>query len=148
MNELALFDSLFNGTMGGMMNGLGGRPGAIPTVDVKEAGDAYTLEMELPGRSENDVSIELDHNTLTISSKTEEEKSSKEEKPEKDGKEKSKYLIRERRVSSFRRSFTLPDDVNEEAVNASFKNGILTVAMPRKAPATPKRIAIKADQTA
>lgn len=148
MNELALFDSLFNGTMDGMMNGFGCRAGSMPTVDVRQTGDAYILEMELPGRCEHDVNIELDHNTLTISSKTEEEKAAKDEKAEKDRKEKSKYLIRERRTSSFRRSFTLPDDVNEEAVNASFKNGILTVEMPRKAPATPKRIAIKADQTA
>ena len=92
--------------------------------------------MELPGRSENDVNIELDHNTLTISSKIEETKEQKEDKKS------EKWLIKERRYSSFRRSFTIPEDVNSEEVKASFKNGILSVEMPRKALPTPKKITI------
>lgn len=97
--------------------------------------------MELPGRTENDVNIELDHNTLTISSKKEEttEKSEGTEKNNNSG----KWLIRERRTSEFSRSFRLPEDVDNENVKATFKNGILNVMMPRKALATPKRIAIE-----
>jgi HSP20 family protein len=108
----------------------------VPKVDVKETKDVYVLDMELPGRSENDVNIELDHNTLTISSKIEETKESKEDKKS------EKWLIKERRCSSFRRSFTIPEDVNSEEVKASFKNGILSVEMPRKALPTPKKITI------
>ncbi len=59
--------------------------------------------------------------------------------------ENGRWLIRERRVSSFKRSFTLPEDVNLEALNASFKNGILTVKLPRRALSQPKKIAIKSE---
>ena len=114
---------------------------SVPKVDVKETENAYSLDMELPGRTENDVNIELDHNTLTISSKKEEttEKSEGTEKNNNSG----KWLIRERRTSEFSRSFRLPEDVDNENVKATFKNGILNVMMPRKALATPKRIAIE-----
>lgn len=139
MNELSLFDSLFNNTMDSVFNNY--RTASVPKVDVKETENAYSLDMELPGRTENDVNIELDHNTLTISSKKEEttEKSEGTEKNNNSG----KWLIRERRTSEFSRSFRLPEDVDNENVKATFKNGILNVMMPRKALATPKRIAIE-----
>lgn len=139
MNELSLFDSLFNNTMDSVFNNY--RTVSVPKVDVKETENAYSLDMELPGRTENDVNIELDHNTLTISSKKEEttEKSEGTEKNNNSG----KWLIRERRTSEFSRSFRLPEDVDNENVKATFKNGILNVMMPRKALATSKRIAIE-----
>ena len=139
MNELSLFDSLFNNTMDSVFNNY--RTVSVSKVDVKETENAYSLDMELPGRTENDVNIELDHNTLTISSKKEEttEKSEGTEKNNNSG----KWLIRERRTSEFSRSFRLPEDVDNENVKATFKNGILNVMMPRKALATPKRIAIE-----
>ena len=139
MNELSLFDSLFNNTMDSVFNNY--RTVSVPKVDVKETENAYSLDLELPGRTENDVNIELDHNTLTISSKKEEttEKSEGTEKNNNSG----KWLIRERRTSEFSRSFRLPEDVDNENVKATFKNGILNVMMPRKALATPKRIAIE-----
>ena len=139
MNELSLFDSLFNNTMDSVFNNY--RTVSVPKVDVKETENAYSLDMELPGRTENDVNIELDHNTLTISSKKEEttEKSEGTEKNNNSG----KWLIRERRTSEFSRSFRLPEDVDNENVKATFKNGSLNVMMPRKALATPKRIAIE-----
>lgn len=141
MNEITLFDSLFNDGMGGIMNvPVYNHTAFMPKVDVKEDLEAYTVEMDLPGRNEQDVDIELDHNTLIISSKKEENRN--EEAQEK--KEKGKWLIRERRISSFRRSFTLPDDVNLEEVKASFKNGILFVRLPRRALPQPKKIAIEA----
>ncbi len=139
MNELSLFDSLFNDIMGNttcVMNTV-----SAPRVDVKEEADAYTLEMELPGRSEKDVNIELDHDNLTIASKTEDVKESKEDKKEKKN---TKYLLKERRTSSFERRFTLPDDVDAESITANFKNGVLTVNMAKKAITAPKRIAIEA----
>lgn len=139
MNELSLFDSLFNNTMDSVFNNY--RTVSVPKVDVKETENAYSLDMELPGRTENDVNIELDHNTLTISSKKEEttEKSEDTEKNNNSG----KWLIKERRTSEFSRSFQLPEDVDNENVKATFKNGILNIMMPRKALATPKRIAIE-----
>ncbi len=139
MNELSIFDSLFNDIMGNtacVMNTV-----TAPRVDVKEEDNAYTLEMELPGRSEKDVNIELDHDNLTIASVKEEVKESKEDKKEKKN---TKYILKERRSSSFERRFTLPADVDAESITASFKNGILTVNMAKKAIAAPKRIAIEA----
>lgn len=144
MNELSLFDSLFNNSMDDVF-GLGYRNAAVPKVDVKESGNTYSLEMDLPGRSEKDVNIEIDRNTLTISSKQEEIKDEKDSKASNNDKDahKSKYLIKERHISSFSRSFTLPEDVDAENVKAAFKNGILTITMPRKVIAAPKKIAIE-----
>ena len=138
MNELSILDSLFNDLVCST-------PSAIysansPRVDVKEEYNSYTLEMELPGRSEKDVNIELDHDSLTIASKEVESKASKEDKKDK----KSKYILKERRYSSFERRFTLPDDVDTEAISANFKNGLLTINKEKKAHSSPKQITIEA----
>ena len=138
MNELSFIDSLFNDMMGNTPSVM--YTANAPRVDVKEENNAYTLEMELPGRSENDVDIELDHDNLTIASKKEETKESKEDKKDK----KTKYILKERRCSSFERRFSLPADVDTESISANFKNGILTINMAKKAIAAPKRIAIEA----
>lgn len=138
MNELSFIDSLFNDMMGNTTSVM--YNASAPRVDVKEEDNAYTLEMELPGRTEKDVDIELDHDNLTIASKTEETKETKEDKKDK----KSKYILKERRSSSFERRFSLPADVDTESISANFKNGILTINMAKKAIAAPKRIAIEA----
>ena len=109
-----------------------------PRVDVKEEDNSYVLEMELPGCCEKDVNIELEHGNLTISSKIEEV----EDKEEK--KHKAKWILKERRTSSFTRRFTLPSDVDGENITANFKNGILTVMMQKKAIPAPKKISIEA----
>lgn len=138
MNELSLFNDLFDFVNDG--NGYGipavnfKKAFQTPHVDVKEEKDAYTLQMDLPGRTDKDVNIELDRNVLTISSEAAENKEKKDEG--------SKWLIRERAFSKFSRSFTLPEDVNSEALSAEVRNGVLTVTMPRKALPTPKRIQI------
>ena len=93
--------------------------------------------MDLPGRTEKDVNVELEHNVLTISSQKEEAKEEKSDKKDKDT-----WLIRERRVSNFSRRFTLPNDVDGDKVAATFKNGVLSVSIPRKALPSPKKIAI------
>lgn len=139
MNELSFIDSLFNDFLGGdTAHTMYQTAYATPKVDVKEEEGSYSLEMELPGRSENDVNIELDKDMLTISSKKEEKKEDKKEKKT------EKYILRERRCSSFSRRFTLPSDVNPEEITANFKNGVLTINMQKKAIEAPKRIAIEA----
>lgn len=145
MNELSLFNSLFNGAFDNQMQDFGFGTGmAVPKVDVTQNEDSYNLEMDLPGRTEKDVNLELDHNVLTISSTKEEVTESDEKSGKKDGKDKTKWLIKERRTSSFSRRFTLPDDIDAENVAATFKNGVLNVKIPRKTLAAPKRIAITA----
>lgn len=145
MNELSLFNTLFDNALANAMPDFDFSTTVnAPRVDVKQTKDAYCLEMDLPGRTDKDVKIELDNSVLTISSHKEEVV----EEPAKDakanGKNESKYLIRERRSSSFSRQFTLPEDVDSENVAANFKNGVLVITMPRKALAAPKRIAITA----
>lgn len=144
MNELAFFNDLFDGFEddGYFMPSFNFRKAfAAPKVDVKEEKDAYLLEMDLPGKTDNDINIELNRNILTISSQS---KSEKEEKKEEkvEAKTAGKYLIKERFYSKFSRSFTLPEDVDSENLSAKVTNGVLNVTMPRKAIAAPKRIAI------
>lgn len=134
MNELSLFNSLFDTAFGGMPDSW--KVTQMPKVDVKEGKDSYALQMDLPGCTEKDVNIEVDHGVLTISSAKTEEKEEK-----KDG---EKWLIRERSSSRFTRRFTLPDDVDQEKISAVFKNGVLNVTMNRKELPAPKRIAIEA----
>jgi HSP20 family protein len=143
MNELSLFNSLFDNALTDTMPDYNfNHAFNMPKVDVKEDKNAYTMQMDLPGMTEKDVNVELDHNVLTISSHHEENKEEKNDKNAK--KDEGKWLIRERRVSEFSRQFTLPTDVNGDQVAATFKNGVLTVSIPRKALAAPKRIAISA----
>lgn len=136
MNELALFNRLFNG---GDFFVKPFEAAAVPSVDVKENKDSYVLDMDLPGKTENDVELSLKDDVLTIASRKEEVR---EEKSDGAGADKGTWLIRERRSSGFTRRFSLPQDVNADAVNATFKNGVLTVVMPRKPVAEPKKIAI------
>ena len=83
MNELNFLDSLLGNVMDAAISGTS----SSPCVDVIENNDSYSLEMELPGRNENDVSIELDHNNLTIASVKEDKKI----KTEKDNNETHNY---------------------------------------------------------
>ena len=144
MNALSLFNDWLNNDFYGM-NGC--TPSAmVPDVDVTESKDAYELDMDLPGCTEKDVNLELNEGVLTISSeKTEtkaiEDKSEKSEKAEEEA-AKPTYLLRERRKMSFRRSFTLPKDIDAEKVSAGFKNGVLTVKIPRKPEVAPRKIQI------
>ena len=92
-----------------------------PAVDVREEENRYVVEAELPGMSEKDIEVKLDGSVLSISSKRQEEK-----EEEREG-----YLRRERRSSAFHRSFSLPTDVKSEAVDAEFKNGLLTIDLPK-----------------
>ena len=137
MNELSLFNNFFDDVLPAMPDFTFARTTSLPKVDVKETKDSYDMYMDLPGMSEQDVNVELDHNVLKISSVH------NEKKEDKDAKE-GKYLIRERRMTSFSRSFTLPDDVDASKISATFKNGILTLTMPRTSAPAPKKIAISA----
>lgn len=136
MNELSILDSLFNNILAGNPNTVY-NSGNSPRVDVSEDDKSYLLEMELPGRTENDINIELDQNKLSISSKDN-------NKEKKEDSKTSKYLLKERRYGNFERNFALPKDVDPEMITANFKNGILSISMAKKAIAAPKKIAIEA----
>ncbi|MDR0731242.1 MAG: Hsp20/alpha crystallin family protein, partial [Treponema sp.] len=109
----------------------------LPAVDVREKEDAYILEAELPGYDEKDIQVHVDGGNLTIESRQDEEKERKENgKNTKNG----AYLIRERRTSSFSRSFRLPENADPEQVNAAFKNGILSMEIKKRSEAQKRLI--------
>jgi HSP20 family protein len=108
----------------------------IPAVNVTEHKDEFRVELAVPGMKKDDFKIDVDGNMLTISSEKEE---SKEEKDK-------KFTRKEYNYSSFSRSFTLPDEINKEKIDAKYDNGILKIALPRKEEAkklTAKHIAVK-----
>ncbi|WP_298139808.1 Hsp20/alpha crystallin family protein [Flavobacterium sp.] len=100
----------------------------VPAVNIKETDTSFGIELAAPGKKKEDFNIEIDHNVLTISSE------SKLEKEESEG----KYTRREFSYSSFRRAFTLPETVNTENINATYEDGVLYVALPKKEEALPK----------
>jgi len=104
-----------------------------PAVDIREEKERYVLEAELPGLAEKDVSIKVNDRVLTVESAKQEEK-----KAHQDG----VWLIRERGVRAFRRSFSMPRDVDLETIKASFKDGLLTVNLPKRPEAREKSIEI------
>jgi HSP20 family molecular chaperone IbpA len=112
----------------------------LPAVDVQEKEDAYLLEAELPGYDEKNIQVHVDGGNLTIASKQEDEK----EQKGKDAKE-SAFLVRERRYSSFSRSFRLPENADPGAVTAAFKNGILSLEIKKRSEAQKRIIEIKSN---
>ena len=96
--------------------------GDIPAVNIKEENDKYLLEMAAPGLKKDDFNINLDNYQLTISSEKKEESEEK----------KDSYTRREFMYTSFSRSFTLPKSVDVDKIKADYKNGILTVTLPKK----------------
>ena len=100
----------------------------VPAVNIKETDTSFGIELAAPGKKKEDFNIEIDHNVLTISSEN------KTEKEETEG----KYTRKEFSYSSFRRAFTLPETVNTESINATYENGVLYVALPKREEALPK----------
>jgi HSP20 family protein len=86
------------------------------------------LELSVPGRTKEDFNVQIDEKVLTISSETKKEEEVKEEN----------YTRKEFSYSSFTRSFTLPETINEEGIKASYKNGILRFTLPKKEESLPK----------
>ncbi|HRG18587.1 MAG TPA: Hsp20/alpha crystallin family protein [Flavobacterium lutivivi] len=102
----------------------------VPAVNIRESETEFAVELAAPGKRKEDFIIDLDDNVLTISSETKTDNEQKDEK--------GKYTRREFSYSSFKRSFSLPETVNEEEIKASYENGVLHVTMPKKEEALPK----------
>jgi HSP20 family protein len=134
-----LFDDFFRG-IGTSPARFGGGEGAFglagtPRVDVSETDDAYEVVAELPGLEEKDVDVLLDRNMLTLKG---------EKRAEREQRDKNYYLA-ERSFGSFRRSIPLPVEIDQDKVEANFKNGVLTVRLPKaeQARSQAKRIEVK-----
>jgi HSP20 family protein len=109
----------------------------LPAVDLKETGDGYQLEAELPGFDEKTVQVHVEGNILTISSKRDEE-NARDVSPDKKDKKAGHYLLKERQSVFFSRSFQLPENADVNSINASFKNGLLCLDITTT-PETQKR---------
>ena len=102
-------------------------------VDVVERTDAYELVAEVPGVRSEDLEVKLEDGVLTISAKR--DRSQNEER--------NGYRRLERRYGSFCRSFSLPEDIHEDAVSADLKDGVLTIRVPKGEKARPRKIEVK-----
>jgi len=104
-----------------------------PTVDTYEEDDTIVINAELPGVNKDDVSIDIKDNVLTIKGVRNFEQKVKEEN----------YYRRERCYGKFHRAFTLPDAVEPNKIEASYKDGVLKVKIPKAEEVSSKRIEIK-----
>lgn len=103
-----------------------------PAVDIYETENELVVKADLPDVSEKDLDVRIENNTLTIRGERKFEKKVEEEN----------YLRVERTYGSFSRSFSLPNTVNSEAIKAEYKNGVLTIELPKRAESKPKQIKV------
>jgi len=93
----------------------------VPAINVKESDKAFQIEMAVPGMKKDEINVEFNDNVLTISAETKKEK-----KEENDN-----YTRREFNFTSFKRSFTIPEDVDESKIEAKQEDGVLTINIPK-----------------
>ena len=103
-----------------------------PAVDILENEQSLVLKADIPGMTENEIGISIENGTLTLKG---ERKFEKQE-------DKAGYHRIERSYGTFARSFLLPDSVDAEHVAADYKNGLLTVTIPKKEVAKPRKIEV------
>ena len=116
-NEFDLLDEMFKDPF------FTGEESKVMRTDIKEKNDKYLIDIDLPGYQKENIKIEIEDGYLTVQATTD---SSKEEKEE------GKFVRRERYLGECSRSFYVGDAVKEEDVKASFKNGTLTLEIPKK----------------
>jgi HSP20 family protein len=117
-------------------SGMWGRTMTVPAVNITENKNEYQVSIAVPGMKKDDFKIDMEGNMLTISSEKEETKEEKDKK----------FTRKEYNYSSFSRSFTLPDEVNKEKIEAKYEEGVLKLVLPRKEEAkkpSAKQIAVK-----
>jgi HSP20 family protein len=109
----------------------------MPAVDVTKTEKGYKVVAELPGMDEKNIEVKIANGMLTIKGEKQEEKEE----------EKQNYYVRERSFGSFERTFPVPDGVDLDQVDASFKKGVLTVTLPKteEAQKAKKKITVKAE---
>ncbi|MBI3111585.1 MAG: Hsp20/alpha crystallin family protein [Ignavibacteriales bacterium] len=126
-----LFEDTFRGGMRAEENT--GKSFWTPAVDIAEQQNEYVVKMELPGINKEDVKITLESNVLTIRGEKKQEKETRE----------GSYRRAERSYGSFQRSFTLSTTVKSDRIDAFYKDGVLTVTLPKVEEAKPVQIEVK-----
>ena len=102
----------------------------LPSVNVKESDNEFSIEVAAPGFDKTDFKIEVHNDVLTVSSEKQTENETKDES--------ERYTKREFSYQSFSRSFTLPQSIESEKIEAQYKNGILKLTIPKKEEAKPR----------
>ena len=118
-------------------NGRAAATAWAPAVDISERKDAYLVTVELPGLKPEDLDITMEDGLLTIQGERQFTADSSEEQ----------FHRVERRYGAFRRSITLPAQVQAEQIEASYDNGVLEIVVPKAEEATPKRIQVRPGRT-
>tara|TARA_R110002049_G_scaffold298365_3_gene488058 strand:+ start:8625 stop:9101 length:477 start_codon:yes stop_codon:yes gene_type:complete len=121
-------DDIFNRDLPSVFNSNFNTGITLPKVNIKETEDAFVVDMAVPGLKKSDFHIDLDNQVLSISTELKEENESEEEN----------YTRREFGYSSFKRTFTLPDSVDDGKIDASYKDGVLSILLPKKEEAKQK----------
>ncbi|HEX9018561.1 MAG TPA: Hsp20/alpha crystallin family protein [Anaerolineaceae bacterium] len=134
MSMRQAIDRLIDNSMGD--NWDSGTEWSLP-LDVMETGDGYVVEATVPGIKPEDLEITYNNGTLTIRGETKAENEQKE----------GKYHLRERRYGTFVRSIALPTDVKADSIEANYKDGVLSLKLPKTEEVKPKRIAIKGSES-
>jgi HSP20 family protein len=125
---------LFNRATGDTASGEAGWGAWVPALDINESPEAYTVYTELPGVTPDQVDVTVNEGTLTIRG----------ERKFYEAQDEENFHRVERRFGSFQRSITLPQAVKSDAIEAAFKDGVLTVTIPKAETAKPRRIEVKA----
>ena len=131
----SLFDDIIQKTMPSFTDEFGINffgSNSYPKVDVIDYENKITIEAEIPGLNREEVSVDLEEGVMTISG----------QKHSQDVDTSLKYIRKELKRSSFKRSFKLGENINSKKINADFNNGILLVTLPKKEPEKPKKIKI------
>ena len=111
------------------------RPELKPAVDIHESDEAFTLFVQVPGMKAEDVLVDVEKNVLTIKGERREETEVDEEG----------FRRIERYRGTFSRSFTLPQTVDDEAIDAKLEDGVLRLVLPKRSAPGARRIAINGD---
>ena len=124
----SVFSDFFEPWSEWFQDGAGGKSLTLPKVNITEDKKSYNLEVAAPGLHKKDFKININGNVLTISAEKDENKEEKEEK----------YTRKEYNYSSFSRSFTLPEAVEQDKIDASYDGGILKLSLPKNEKAAQK----------
>ena len=115
-----------------IFDGLNKTHAFTPACEITDEDKQYSISLDIPGVSRDEISIEVKDNILSVSG----------ERKATTGTGKSNPLRRERRYGKFTRAFTLPQNVNAEAIEARFENGVLEIVLPKEEKAQPRKIQI------
>ena len=130
------FDDFFKPWNEWFENGLWNKSLQMPAVNIAEKKDEYLVSLAAPGLKKEDFKIEVDNNMLTINSEKEDTKEEKDKK----------FTRKEYNYSSFSRSFTLPEGIKVDKIDAKYHDGILQISLPRTEESkltSPKLISVK-----